>query len=234
MSSSLQDLFNLYVFSTGRRMFALRQIKPIATEADHRALLIVVNKALEHDARTLRLETAWQASGYDADPQRVKKIDAKVDRTLTAMRDAAAAQALAAEPGDALYETVHEFMLAIFPAGLQAVTSLPYVEELAAVEMIIKQLKGPFERHVRELGLGRLLERLSSLTVEYRAAQEEKPKSEISFGDVRAARALGQEYLLQVVAVIVGTHFSGTTDHARNRSDSSVPSSSRTKRSANI
>jgi hypothetical protein len=207
MDATLDSLFNLYVLSTGRRVFALQQVKPIAEELGEDALVTLLGRALEHDARTLRLESSWAASGYDSDPQRVKRIDAQVDRTLSAIRDVAESQVAGGFPGEDLEETSQELMREIFPAGVFAVSSLPFVEELAAVEHILRQLRGPFSRHVETLGLGRLVARLGALAEEYRAAQEEKPKAHASWGDVRAARAKGQAYVLKVVALIVGRHF---------------------------
>ncbi len=175
------------------------------------------HRALDHESKTLKLEAKWEASGYDSDPQRVKKVDAKVDRTLTAIRDAAYAQSMASEMDDPLYATVHEFLGELFPAGVHAVSSMAYVEELAAVDTIVKQMKGPFARHVKDLGLERLAGRLAELAKEYREVQEEKPAGDATYGDVRAARAQGQKYLLQAVAVVVGTYFNETAEHVRLR-----------------
>ncbi len=217
METSLETLFNFYVLSTGRRTFALQQMKPIAADLEEKALVTMINRALEHENKTLKLEAAWEASGYNSDPQRVKKVDVKVDRTLTAIRDTASAQARAVEPGEKLHKNVHELLGQIFPAGVNAISSMPYVEELMAVDTIVKQLKGPFASHVQELGLGRLADRLAELAKEYREAQLEKPAGDIDFGHLRAARAKGQEQLLQVVAVVIGTYYGSTPEHTRLR-----------------
>jgi hypothetical protein len=218
MDSTLKTLFDLYILSTGRRVFALRQVKPIAQQMKKRALVTLIGRALKHDERTLRLEASWAASGYKSDPQRVKRIGAQVDRTLSAIRDVAIGQARAGEPGSELHETLHEFLGALFPGGVFAIAALPYVEELAAVETLVGQLRGPFERHVEELGVGRLVERLAALAVEYREAQEERPRAEASWADVFAARAKGQTLLLQIVAVIAGTYFDeSSAEHTNAR-----------------
>lgn len=218
MDSSLEGLFKLYVLSTGRRTFALQQMKPIAADLEQKALVTMINRALEHESKTLKLEAKWEASGYVADPQRVRKVDAKVDRTLSAIRDTASAQANAAEPGDPLQATAHELIGQLFPAGVQAVSSMPYVEELVAVETMLKQMKGPLARHVADLGLERLMGRLAELAKEYRQAQEDKRETEVDFGDVRGARATGHRHMLEIVAVTLGTYYDESPKHVQTRS----------------
>jgi hypothetical protein len=217
MEATLENLFNLYVLSTGRRTFALQQMKPVAADLGQKALVTMINQALDHETKTLKLEARWEASGFVADPQRVRKVDAKVDRTLSAIRDTAQAQANAAETGDPLQATAQELIGQLFPAGVQAVSSMPYVEELAAVDTMLKQMKGALARHVADLGLERLMNRLAELAKEYREAQEEKRGSEVSFGDVRSARAIGHRKLLQIVAVILGTHYDDSAEDVRLR-----------------
>jgi hypothetical protein len=218
MEATLDSLFNLYVLSTGRRTFVLQQMKPIAAELEQKSLVTMINRALEHETKTLKLEAKWEASGYASDPQKVKKVDAKVDRALSALRDSALAASQAAEQGDPIQATAQELIGQIFPGGVQAVSSTPYVEELAAVDTMVMQLRGPLARHVEDLGLERFVKRLAELAKEYREAQEEKRGNEVNFGDVRAARALGQELLLQAVAVVLGTFYGSGAEHTRVRS----------------
>lgn len=217
MSVALQDILNLYVFSTGRRLFALKQVHQAAKERKLSALISQVAEAIKHDRATRALELRWSkqvsiAPGVGEAP----RLDAMLDRTVSGLRDAAQAHAEGAEEGEAIVKVVNDFIADLFPAGVQAVTQLPYVDELSAVEEIIEKLKGPHAKTVKELGLGRFVARLEGMLPKYRAALE-GPKSEISFGSVKAARALGQDYLLQVVAMILGAFPKSTPDHVAAR-----------------
>lgn len=75
-------------------------------------------------------------------------------------------------------------------------------------------------RHGIELHLGKLFERLGTLTKQYRAALHvpEAPPA-MAFSTVREARAAGQERLLQAVAMIVGKHFGSTPKDVAARAD---------------
>jgi hypothetical protein len=212
MDAALGSLLNFYSFSTGRRIFALQQVQKIASDTGFKELDAHITPALKHDAKTREIELQWSripvaAPRGQAETQRV---DALTDRTLTAIRDTAMAQATSADPDDPIGTTVDTFLQEIFPLGVQDVTKMLYVDELSAVDAIVVKLKGKLAPQVVELGLSRLADRLAKLAVEYRAAMEAPESEALSFGTVRAARAQGQEYLLQAVALILGRYYRNT------------------------
>jgi hypothetical protein len=216
--------------STGRRLFALRQVRNLAKEVGFDALVTHAAAAIKHDKHTHELDLQWVAvpgAAMGAKPTKkqaeVKRIDVLVDRTLTALRDAAVAQLQGAKPGDGIAEQVDSLLNAIFPTGVQDVTSLSFVEELAAVDAIVDKLKGMFASTVDELGLTRLAKRLAELAIEYRAAQEAPAEEELSFGTVRAARNKGPQHLLQAVALIVGRYYKETDEHLSKRAKLLAP-----------
>jgi hypothetical protein len=186
--------------------------------------------AITHDKQTYEFDLKWSeipGAAVGARPVRkqtdIQRIDGLVDRTLTAIRDGAVAQAEGADPNDDISEKVERFLVALFPAGVQAVTSLPVVEELAAVDAIVTKLEGSHAAAVVELELTRLSKRLATLAIDYRAAQEAPATTELSFDTVRAARAQGHEHLLQAVALIVGRYYSTTDEHVAARSTLLAP-----------
>lgn len=88
------------------------------------------------------------------------------------------------------------------------------MEQLVLLEDMVRRLQGPLAPAAQALGLTRLAERLARLTREYRAALESKDRaSKLRFADVSAARAQGQAYLLEIMAVILGA-FPGSDDPA--------------------
>ncbi|AUX46696.1 hypothetical protein SOCE26_082050 [Sorangium cellulosum] len=212
MDATLESLFNLYVFTTGRRLFALQKVRALAKEQRFTELVKHCDAAVEHDLATRALERRWAgepvASGTNPAAQR---IDVLVDRTLGAIRDHVVAQTQGAAPDDPIHKEVASFLKPIFPVSVQAITSLPYIDELAAVDDIVALLKGELAPAAKEFGLGRLVTRLADLAVQYREALEAPPPSLIDWGRVRAARAEGQGLLLEAVAIILGKH------HARTR-----------------
>jgi hypothetical protein len=218
MSAELGSLFNLYQFSTGRRIFAMQLVLKAARKIKFPELEVHVAMAIKHDRATRKLDAQWQAQGGQPKGQgAAPRVDTLVDKTLTGLRDAAAAQAAGAAPDDDIAEKVAQFIGEIFPAGVASITQLSYLDELAAVDAIVGKLKGELAPLAAELGLSRLANRLATLAAEYRSALEAPPPPALSFGTVRAARAQGQENMLQAVALIVGRYYKSTPDHAGPR-----------------
>ena len=229
MEVSLSTLFDFYQFPTGRRLFAHGQTLKQAAAAKLPDVVKHCTAAIAHDRKCLDLERRWAgvaaaargrgpAAALPAGSPATLKIDASVDRTLTAIRDHAVNQTAGAPPDDPIHITVAAFLKEIFPTTVQDVTGLPFVEELAAVEHILGNLQGKeLQPIVEELGLGRLVTRLAGLTDQYRTALQTPAPETLAFGEVRAARAEGQDRLLQTVAIVVGKFFRNTPDDAAAR-----------------
>jgi hypothetical protein len=229
MLTALSLVINLYVFPTGRRLYALRQVTKRAKEAGHADLVKHCNAAIAADRDCLVLERRWagavaldkgkaqRAPDPNATPA-AHKVDAMVDRTLTAIRDHADNQRAGVEQDDPIYSTVASFLAEVFPSGVSAVTGLPFVEEVEVVDSIVTMLfSEKLAPVVEELGLGRLAKRLADLAKKYRAAIEAPAPATLLFGEVRAARKQGQERLLETVAIILGKHHASTPEEAAAR-----------------
>jgi hypothetical protein len=215
MDGALESLLNLYVSTTGRRLFAHRQVRAIAQEQGITELAKHCESAISHDLSTRKLERRWAG---EPDPTTAtsnptaQRLDILVDRTLGAIRDHAVAQTQGAPADDPIHANVEAFVKRLFPVSVHAVTTLPYIEESAAVDDIVKLLKGELAPMVKELGLGRLVKRLTDLAVQYREALEAPPPSVVHWGLVRAARNEGQGLLLETVAIILGKHHQRTPE----------------------
>ncbi|MBK9263679.1 MAG: hypothetical protein IPM54_28235 [Polyangiaceae bacterium] len=208
MDATLSALLQFYVFSTGRRIFALTQTKGIATELGHTALANHCDDAMTHDRETLRIESQWASDkGATQYAPEAKQVDILVDVALGALRDSLDADARDAAPGDAVGAAAAKLLQTLFPKGLNAVTNAPFVEQLAEVQRIIACLQSPeWTAIVNDLGLGRRVARLVELEKRYADAIAQSPKGNTTFGDVKDARTKGQQLMLQAVAMILGLH----------------------------
>lgn len=208
MDFALGSLIQLHVFPTGRRLWAMRQLQQRAADRGCSDLAAHAARAVEHDLVTRQLDARWAARQLaprqHEDP--VHRVDAVVDRTLLALRDAAESYAAVARPGDGTADKVAALLRAIFPMGAAAVTSMTYADELKAVDGIVALLRGELAPLVAELGLARHADRLHELAAEYRDALAGPRPEVLDFGLVRAARARGQEMLLEAVAMVLGLH----------------------------
>jgi hypothetical protein len=218
MDGSLETLINLYQFPTGRRLFAHKQIRARAEADGFDKLVKHCDKAISHDTQTQSLEKRWagESNTSDANPD-AQRLDILVDRTLGAIRDHAIAQAAGAPDNDPIHATVDTFIKTVFPGGVHAITSLPYVEELEAVQAIVHSLQNELAPTITELNLQRHTARLAALAIDYRKALEAPAPSLIHFGNVRAARAEGQGLLLETVAIILGKHHNRSAKSSAER-----------------
>lgn len=206
-ATTIAPLFNFNQISTGRRLFALGQVMiraqalGITEVADH------AQAAIAHDDQARTLDIRWAARDAPAALDAlVRPIDIKTDRLLTTIRDRAAGMRDLATPANDLEAKVETFLRTVYPLGVAHITSKPYVEELAQVDRIVKLTHGPqaeLAALVTELGLTAHIQRLADLAEEYRAALALRSAKDLSFDDVRAARARGQELLLETVALII-------------------------------
>ena len=227
MDSSLSTLLPLYSFSTGRRLFAFRQLHALILTPAYTfpTLETHLAAALAHDTQTRDLERRYATTPAPAPNgiSEAKRVDILVDRTLSAIRDAAVAQATGADPGDPIIATSEKFVRSIFPKGVNDMTSLAFIDELAAVESIVKAFQGELAPIVTELGLTRLAKRLTKLAGEYHAVLNAPDPEVVRFGEIRAARAQGQQHLLQAVAQILGKHWRDTPEDVSARAALMAP-----------
>jgi hypothetical protein len=226
MEATLGSVFTFYVFTTGRRLFAMRQVKTAAQHLGFDKLVAHCDKAIEHDLATRALEQRWRSepspAGAVANPI-ARKIDILVDNTLAAIRDTAAAQKRGAAADDPIHANVETFLKRVFTIDLQVLIKLPFVEESAAVDDIVTLLNGELASYVEDLGLTRLAKRLTDLAVQYREALDAAPPSLMTWGKVRAARAEGQELLYEAVCIILGKYHARTPETVAARESLLAP-----------
>lgn len=207
MNVHLSDFFKLYQLSTGRRIFALRRMREHAVRLGARALVERIDRALAHDETTRRLDLAWSgARRRRASGGAVAAVDNRMDRALGGLRDVVRALTAGAAPDDAIYGLAQQLLDRIFPAGVHAVTTLPVVDQLAAVETIVELLQGELAPLVAELNIQTNVRRVIELAREYRAVLEERPAS-VSFAEVQSARHEGHERFCSIIGMIVGTYY---------------------------
>jgi len=210
MEPLLASLLNLYAFSTGRRLFAMIQVKKLAAAAGAPDLAAHAEATIAHDTETRALEAQWAGRKQSTFSSDARQLDIYVDAAITAFRDGAEAQIRASAPGDPLADKAKDMLQVLLPKGAGAITSLGYVDELAEVVRILGRVKEPdYTALIADLGLTRQVKRLEELEGQYRTAIE-GPGGALTFDKVKAARAKGQSMLLQAMAMILGRHPSDT------------------------
>jgi hypothetical protein len=215
METTLRELIKLAASTPGRRILALRKMRNEAVALDLPRIVVLTDMAVAHDMETRGLDMRWLGarSARSAHAASMPAIDGLADQLLTGVRDGARLYALGA--GSTVTVEVDAFIDEVFPAGVHAVTSLPYVEEAVEIERILGMLQGPLALQVARFGLARLVQRLAAVSAQYHEALHIEEK--LDFTTVRAARDQGQLYLLQIVAMIIGTFPLETPEHVDAR-----------------
>ncbi|MFO0592172.1 MAG: DUF6261 family protein [Polyangiaceae bacterium] len=180
--------------------------------------------AIKHDRNCQALEAAWSAPTENANP--VQPIDQRADRLLVSIRNVAQQHLDDGEEADAEHRRqIGALLTTIFPTGVVDVINLAYVEEIGAIDRILGVLKNKKNAAlVTELGLNRKVNELAKVAVEYHAAlKSEREKETVSWEQVRAARAAGNDLLLQAVVIILAKHRSSSEEDTAARQELLAP-----------
>lgn len=224
MDTALSALIRLNQFSTGRRLYTFHRVLAVAKKMQASTIEALAQKAIAADDATYTLELRWASQRRSGKPsakqvkaqRALQKLDSQVDKALSGLRDSAMALIRGADDDEReLIDAVEHFLDAVFPNGVQAVTSKTYDQELVAVKAIVAKLEGDLAPNVQKLGLSVNVERLAKLAIKYDEAQ--RGADSLEFGAVKAARAAGQEWLLRLAAKIMGTYDGPDGEHAQKR-----------------
>lgn len=217
MTITPKNLIKLVRFTTGRRIFTMRQVRRAAVALNVPELIDHIDRSIAHDREVLRLETGWRSrrqSRRQHDPE-ARRIDIRVDHAVTGIRDVAQMYVRTASMGDPVHSAATRFLNIAFPGGVFPITSLPFVEQLAAVERLQALIATELGAEAAALGLGSMLVLLSALTDEYRAVLDRGPRA-MNFAEVKTAREAGQDRLAVLVAMIL-TYFPRTDESTDTR-----------------
>lgn len=201
---SLQQYFSLYQFPTGRCLFAMREVAERAASLGLTAIQTLAEQAVEQAQRTAALEAGWRRSRSTevGRRKRAQQVDAELDRCLGGI--VKHLDGLVHTFGhDGVGARAGELLASVLPEGAAAITHMSYENELAAAEIVLRELKETHAETVLALGMTPHLERLGLLVGQYREALKEESAREISFDQIREARADGQEAMLRVVAKVL-------------------------------
>ena len=208
---SLQQYFSVYQFPTGRRLFAMRQTAQLAARLGLTEIQRFAEQAVEQAQRTAALEASWRRSRSTQVGRRKRagSIDAELDRCLGGL--AKHLDSMVHTFGDeGIGARAGQLLASILPEGPAAITHMSYENELAAAEVVLRDLKEKHAEAVVALGLVPFVERLAALVSQFREALTEESVREISYDQIRQAQAEGQEAMLRVVAKMIAD-FPGTS-----------------------
>lgn len=232
MPGSLQPYFDLYQFPTGRRLFALRQVKERAEQMSLATIAELADEAVQHDEQTMHMEAAWRRARSINEGKReaANVIDVALDRAVGGLHTHL--QSLRHAFGDAhpRGKRAAQVLDTLFPEGAGAITTMTYENELAAVEVLLHQLNDDFAAEKQDLNLAPYMELITELKDRFALALKDEQTRDVTYSEIRHARMLGQEGLLRVVAKVLGEYCGPSEEHVTMRHTLLAPVMSQNRR----
>jgi hypothetical protein len=222
MDVSLPTLFNLYQLPIGRLIFGGRELLKRKAHS-WSELQARVTRLIKEGEDALRLQMEWtRPKPAPAGRPETHVLDDQIDNQLSGLYAAinGLAHALAGSP---LGESATRLRDEVFGGGVQRLTQLTHVEQVEAVEDLLKQLRGAYGKDVHTLQLEPAVARIEETNRAFRdLLTKEKPEG-ISYDRVRAANARAQQGMLESVAMIVGRYPSDSEADIGARRDLLAP-----------
>jgi len=199
---------DVYVFTPGRRVLSMQQVKTAATTDNFATLTAHADVCVAHDRQTLVVEASWNAqSASSAGNPELRQLDRSLDPLITSLRNTIDSQVQASSPDDPLVEKGLQLTQTLFPRGSAAITKASYPDEAAEVERILDEVAKPkWADVVTAFGLARITGRIQTVAVKYRALLDAPVQGGLKYADVKAMRSKGQSLMLQAIAMALGKY----------------------------
>jgi hypothetical protein len=206
MQGDFTDLINLYVFPTGRRIHAQRQVLEIAAEREITMLVRQLEANVAADRATRELELQWAGHESRKHAPGAPAVDAELDRALSALSETINAKLVAFGLGSDVGQAALRVRQHVFPMGVQAITALTYVEQHESVCTMLGLLGpgGELSEQAQVLRVEDLIERIDQINERYGKLLRSGSVRNGMHDRIRKAQAEGQRNLLRVVAWILG------------------------------
>jgi hypothetical protein len=212
MTPNISNFLNMYVWPSGRAMFATRQVVKKADELGDNDIKARAETAYAAARKAREAEMAFRKStGRPAYGPRAAELDASVDRILGSIDGHLEVQAkMEALSGDvSAFSGATALRAALFPSGAAALTRLSYGEEYDSVTIVLDQLKpgGKHAEAAQRHGLTPFVQRLDAVNAEFGAEIEVRPEApKPTFDTIRALRAEANAALQRLIAAMIGKY----------------------------
>lgn len=200
MSLALAELFKFTLFTPGRRIHSLMELRRRAEARGLGDLLPVIDECIAHDREVISMQAAHKAPPPRRD---ARAIDVQIDRLLALL--CSIVDHYAADSTDRQGATAaSNLSRVLFPNELIGHIRLPHIDQLAANERVLQVLQDPANQAlVQRMGLAPHTERLHTLNQAFADAVR-SPDDPVSTSEVKIARSHGHELFLGVIARILG------------------------------
>ena len=213
MDVSFERAISLYDFPSGRRLHALSETAAVTKREDFKQLSDLLDDAVPHERSTYKLSAQWRQARLERTPRfgaEAVNLDRRIDSALAAADRVLEGHQAAAESAEA--DSIEALRDELFPGGVLSSIRLSFIEALAELERILQLIDGKHKARLKELALEWLAVRVRPLYESFRAVVREHKEAALDYGELRAALAKGQNYLLRAVACVYGCYNSDSAD----------------------
>lgn len=191
---------------TGRQIFVLKEIRSEADKAADKKVVKLCDQAIAQAEVTLKAEREYLKNGDAPTPTaETKRIDAILDREVALFHDGLTLHLESMSPEDPDYLRLAEMIANLFPGGVQAITRKPNVEQLTLCEHLISEAES-YADLIDALAMRRPFENVVRTTASYRASMKKTTANTVEFSTIREHRRRGYEYLVEIIAVVLGSY----------------------------
>ena len=186
----VEDFIQLYVLPSGRAIYALRKVVEAAVALEEPVLAAVAGEALAQAEDVRRLElTSREVQQLPLYGPAARELDGLVDGTLKGIEGLLKVHSQL-DPTSPEGQSATRLLGALFGRGLQAITSLTYLEEAESVRLMLERLTGDLAEDAGRVGLLPFITRLKTQNDAFMAEITRAPKAEgPTWDEIRAARA---------------------------------------------
>lgn len=183
----LAELLDLYQLSLGSIGYILDQLEEMLRARGDEEALAYLERAREKFDRGVELRTSWdlQKKKDPLDRSGTHELDARIDRLLTSLRDTVEVHTNL-ESAPERSRLAEEFIDDLLPRGVFPLTSKPYAEQHAHVDVLTSRLREKYAEHIEVLGVEPIVEEIEELNAEFGELLE-PDRDRVEYDEVEAA-----------------------------------------------
>ncbi len=221
---AIQNLFSLYLFSTGRRIFAHNAIAKIAAAMNLEQLVAHLDTAVQFDTELHAKEAVWRRVLPPPEIQ-PRNLDQNIDRVHSIISSTLRQTAQAFDPESQPVSQAQTLHLSLYPEGVRPLVQQSHIEQLADNKRVIQELSSPvWHELLQQLGLTIYLARLKTLNSDFDALLTHPNalrNRKQTYQEIQRYRRVGQEMLCVTVALIIAAF--PTVPHSEERNTLMAP-----------
>jgi hypothetical protein len=208
--TQIADLLQMRRFTSGRAAFAAKLVRDLARARKEEDIEEDSQEVIDSAQTALGKRREWAKGLAEASGARgggkALELDNRLDRLVSAIYNNAHGFVRSLEPDAPEAKQANELLSNLFPRGVADITNKAFEDEAAAVQLLLKDLRGRFAPHSRALGLTALVTQLAQVHDAFSSALGQTAPTRVSHDEVTATENATQELLAGLIVSISAKH----------------------------